>query len=58
MLGVNSANQLYARVGITAANPTGTKWVKILSPRFKHVSAGKSAIWAINAADYIFYYDG
>ena len=58
MLGVNSAKQLFGRVGITVANPIGTKWVFIPNPGFKHVSAGKTGIWAINAADYIFFNDG
>jgi hypothetical protein len=58
VFGVNSANQLFRRTGITAHNPTGWGWVHISSPGFKHVSVGKSTIWAINAADHIFYYDG
>ncbi len=47
--GVISLNYMYRRVGITAANPTGSDWKVIPSPKFKHVSVGKSAMWATTA---------
>ena len=46
--GVNSAKELYRSVGVTAANPTGSKLAKIPTRGgFLHVSVENSQIYAI-----------
>ena len=61
VIGVNSAKQMWLRLGITAANPTGTSWKRInypLGTNFEHVSAGEHAVWAITTEDIILYGNG
>ena len=58
MYGVNSKKLIFARIGITPNNPTGSRWQLVLSPLAKHVSAGNSAIWMTDTQDNINLFTG
>lgn len=56
-VGVNSADDIFVRQGITKETPGGTGW-KHIDGKLKQISVGKSGVWGVNAQNQIFYRTG
>ena len=57
MYGVNSANNIFCRTGITVANPKGTNW-RLIPGALKYVSCGGFGCCGVNNQDNIFFRTG
>ena len=44
---ISHEHELYTRLGICAANPTGEKWAKMQEGKFKHVTVGYANLIAL-----------
>ena len=58
VFGVNANNDLFVRVGVTKEKGIGVSWLHLVAPKFKHISVGRHAYWAVNSMDVIYYYNG
>ena len=55
--GVNRANYIYHRTGVTRRNPIGRYW-KLVKGRLNHISVGCTGVVGINRRGQIFRYSG
>ena len=53
VVGVNSANHIYYRKGITAATPTGTGWERVTGGLVQ-IDVYNTDIWGVNTNDEIY----
>ena len=51
--GVNAADQIYYREGISASNPAGTGWVQVAGG-LKQIDSFKGTVWGVNSKDMIY----
>ena len=57
VLGVNRANYIYYRAGVSRGRPTGRHWVRI-GGRLNHVSLGCTGIYGVSSNGRIWKYRG
>ncbi|XP_071804849.1 uncharacterized protein [Asterias amurensis] len=56
IFGVNAADVIYTREGISASNPTGSQW-RSLPGRLKQIESLSSVVWGVNSGDNIYVTD-
>lgn len=52
--GVNKAQRIYCRKGITWRKPQGTKWQHV-GGLLKYLSVGQYGVWGVNRGGYIYF---
>lgn len=57
ILGVASSREIFQRVGVTAANPSGTAWEIFAGGLLTQITSGETGIiWGINHASTLYYF--
>ena len=53
VVGVNSADDIFYRDGITSTNQIGTRWVKI-GGKLSQIDTFNDKVWGANSAQYVY----